>query len=102
MAVSHLFFVLNCAFSGPKGKKLLCTFVAARQTKTIKFTTLWVTQVIILRVFFLFFGSQFSRFPNRAWARLGPGLGWARPGWIWLGLGWTGLGLGRAGVFLMY
>ena len=29
------------------------------------------------------------RFPDRAWARLGPGLGWA-----WAGLGLRGLGLG--------
>ena len=43
--------------------------------------------------FEIFFGSQISRFPDRAWARLGPGLGWARLGWIWLRLGWAWAGL---------
>ena len=49
--------------------------------------TFWAGQILILRIFIfgIFVGSQISRFPNRARARLGPGLGRAGPGWAGLG-----------------
>ena len=84
-------------FSVPGVKSRCAPFLWQDKRKPEKFTLTFIlgdTDFGFKNVFLELLGSQISRFPDRAWARLGPGLGWARPGWIWLDLGWAWAGLG--------
>ena len=99
MAVSHLFFVLNCAFFGPKAQKLLCAFFCGKTNVNHKVhNILGDTDYDFEICFFTCWIPNFQISKpglGQAWA----GLDTARVDLVEPGLDWTGPGPGLACLF---